>query len=262
MVATKYVILRPSKGETAEAATGILMDIIRRFGAPQEVTTDRGRAFMSRLFMQACQSAFIRFKPIAVARPQADGAVERVNRTLTDLASIICKGKGRRWSNFIPEIEYAINTRVSSVTGHTPYELVYGRLPPNPVYVDLFEGEEEGGEDEPVQILRARISALEQLAHQNQRRAAAKQISFHDMHALTHRFKVGDVVWAYRPSSIERGVTSKLAFKWSGPYIVIEAHGPVTFSLADKDGKRLPGTFHAMQLYDPDAATCPKGGQV
>ena len=64
-VATKYVILRPSRGETAEAAVGILLDIIRRFGRPGRVTTDRGRAYMSELFMRACRGLFIRFSPAA-----------------------------------------------------------------------------------------------------------------------------------------------------------------------------------------------------
>ena len=90
-VATKYVILRQTIGETAEAASGILMDITRRFGRPQEVTTDRGRAFFSELFMKACQGLFIKYKPIATDQAQADGMVERVNKTLADIASIKTK---------------------------------------------------------------------------------------------------------------------------------------------------------------------------
>jgi len=139
-VATKYVILRPCRGEIAEAATGLLMDIIRRFGRPREITSDRGRAFMSHLFIKACQDLFITFKLAGTGRPQANGAVERVNRTLSDIASIACHGKGDQWSKYVGEIEYAINTRVSSITGYTPYELVFGRLPPEPTYVEILEG--------------------------------------------------------------------------------------------------------------------------
>ena len=80
--ATKYVILRPSAGETAEAAAAILMDIVRRFGRPIEVTTDRGRAFTSDLFLKTCEGMFVRFKPVGTGQPQANGMVERVNRTL------------------------------------------------------------------------------------------------------------------------------------------------------------------------------------
>ena len=46
-------------------------------------------------------------------------------------------------------------------------------------------------------------------------------------------------------------MTSKLAYKWSGPYTVAKEVGPVTYILKDKDGKELPGTAHARQMYRP-----------
>lgn len=251
-VATKYVILRPSKGETAEAASGILMEIIRRFGKPKEVTTDRGRAFMSEVFMKVCEKFLIVFKPVGVGQPQADGMVERVNQTLTHLASIICKGDGSTWAKYINEIEYALNTRISSVTKHSPYELVYGRLPPDPVYTEVAgEAEQQGREGDQVQTLTERIRVLQKLAHENQIQAAKTQKSYHDACAQAHEFRKGDKVYYYKPSSTERGVTSKLAYRWKGPYVIDSVIGPVTFTLRDKDGKILPGTVHARHLYKP-----------
>ena len=248
--ATKYVVLRPAKGETASAASDTLMDIIRRFGRPREVTTDRGRAFMSNKFMAVCKAFNIIFKPIAQGQPQADGMVERVNRTIADVASIICQGQGNEWIDHVGEIEYAINTRISSVTKYSPYELVYGRKPPGPTYTDVV-GEELKGREEQIRVLRRRIEVLQQLAHENQMRAANRQKSFHDAHAEAHTFKVGEEVWLYKLSQVERGVTSKLAYKWSGPYTVAKEVGPVMFILKDKDGKELPGTAHARQMYRP-----------
>ena len=248
-VATKYVILRPARGETAEAAAAILMDIVRRFGRPKEVTTDRGRAFMSTAFMKVCERLMIVFKPVGVGQPQADGMVERVNRTLIHVATTICEGDGRKWAQHVGEIEYALNTRVSSVTGHSPYELVYGRMPPGPTYTDDIATDGDGKDgDEGVHMLIRRIDVLQQLAHENQMEAAHKQLTFHDAHAKAHEFRKGDKVWLYRPSSVEKGVTSKLAYKWAGPYVISKVHGPVTFSLEKPDGEALPGTAHARQL--------------
>ena len=73
--------------------------------------------------------------------------------------------------------------------------------------------------------------------------------------------KVGDTVWFYKPSQAERGVTSKLAFKWSGPYTVAKEIGPVTFILKDKDGKELPGTAHARHMYRQEDPPGEKGGR-
>jgi len=49
-----------------------------------------------------------------------------VNRTIIQIASNICKGDGSKWANHVGELEYAINTRVNSVMGYSPYELVLG----------------------------------------------------------------------------------------------------------------------------------------
>jgi len=189
-VATKYVILKPAKGETKNAAIGILADIIRRFGPPKEITTDRGRAFMSKLFMEACKGYFIEFKPVAVGQPQADGIVERVNRTITDIAAMLTKEEWKQWAKYVGEIEYAINTRVSSVTKHSPYELVFGRVPPNPNYIDILgpEGEKDRAEKEQLRTLRNRISVLQQIAHENQMEAAEQQRSYYEAHATAHTF--------------------------------------------------------------------------
>lgn len=107
----------------------------------------------------------------------------------------------------------------------------------------------------------------QQLAHENQTRAAKQQKSFHDARAQAHEFKVGDTVWLYRRSQAERGLTSKLAYKWCGPYKVTKKVGDVTYILSDEQGNELPGTAHARLMYrqeeDPPArARSPEGRQV
>jgi len=133
----------------------------------------------------------------------------------------MCEGDDTKWSRYVGEIEYALNTRVSSVTGHSPYELVYGRLPPGPTYTDEICSEPEGkAEDEKVRSLSQRIDILQQLAHENQMKAAGRQLDFHDAHARAHEFKQGDKVWLYKASTVARGVTSKLAYRWAGPFLI------------------------------------------
>ena len=260
-VATKCVILKPAKGESSAAAAETLMDIIRRFGQPREVTTDRGRAFMSNRFMTICRAFHMIFKPTAQGQPQADGMVERVNRTILDVAAFVCKKENAKWSDLVGEIEYAANTRTSSTTKYTPYELVFGRLPPGPTYTDPIDPDTTRSTGEQLRILRRRIEVIEQLAHENQMLAAKQQKKFHDAKAEAHKFKVGDTVWFHKPSQAERGVTSKLAFKWSGPYTVSKEIGPVTFILKDKDGKELPGTAHARNMYRQEDPPGERGGR-
>ena len=115
----------------------------------------------------------------------------------------------------------------------------------------LRKSEAQRGRGEQLQTLIQRIMTLQQFAHENQLTAAKAQRSYHDAHAKTHSFKKGDSVWLYKASSIERGVTTKLAYRWTGPYTIVKAIGPVTFVLKDKLGKVLPGTYNVRHLYKP-----------
>ena len=253
-VATKYVVLNKSLGETAQAVTDLLMEISTRFGPPKQVTTDQGRANMSNLMMQACHDLFIKFKPVGVKRPQANGMVERVNRTIKEVATTVCKGNQEIWANYVGVIEYVINTRISSVTKFSPYELVFGRQPPGPTYTQGIdeEGRRPQSEEEGVEQLRKRIRLLQEQAHRNQMEAAGRQLSYHDAHAKHHTFEVNDMVWFCKRSTMQKGVTSKLKYSWTGPFWIKEALGPVTFTLVDKRGEQLPGTYHSRYLYKVD----------
>ena len=62
-IATKYVILNKSKGETTQAVTETLLDIPTKFGPPKQLTTDRGSANMSNLFMTTSHDLGIQIKP-------------------------------------------------------------------------------------------------------------------------------------------------------------------------------------------------------
>ena len=221
---------------------------------------------MSAKFMETCKGFRTEFKPVAVKQPQANGMVERVNRTLIHVATVMCNGEGDKWAQHVQSIEYAMNTRVSSVTLYSPYELVYGRKPSEPSYVYAINREEreDKAEDEKVKELKERILVLQQLAHENQMEAAKKQQSYHDMHAKTHTFNINDYVWLYRESSLEKGITSKLKYSWKGPYKVTKVLSPVTYALTDMEGKPLPGTYHSRQLYKPLAEASPhsEGRQV
>jgi len=249
--ATKYVIIKQATGESARAATDLLMEIIRRFGRPQRVVSDQGSAFTSKAFQMACNIQSIRFTPIATGQPQANGMVERENRTILDVMSIICNGIGKTWSKYVGEVEYALNTRISTSTKHSPYELVYGRRPPGPVYIDLVRNwTQETQKKETLENLRRRIYVLQQLAYENQKEAAKVQQDQHDRHAQEHRFKVGDLVIQRKED--EQGVVGKLNWNWKGPYKVIEVIGPVTYRLEDENGKKLPGSAHSKDLAKID----------
>ena len=53
---------------------------------------------------------------------------------------------------------------------------------------------------------------------------------------------------------MEKGITSKLKYSWTGPHTVARVIGPVTYVLMDRDQKLLPGTYHARKMHKAEKA--------
>jgi len=117
------------------------------------------------------------------------------------------------------------------------------------IYTDNIIGKEDWENEENIRILRKRIEVLQQLAYENQLKASAKQKSYHDAHAQFHTFEIGDKVLVYRESEANRGVTSKLMYKWDGPYYIEKKLGESTYTLKDKNGTVLPRSYSSRTLY-------------
>jgi transposase InsO family protein len=59
--------------------------VITKYGAPQNVLTDRGTNFLSTFIKEICILFKIKQMRTTAYHPQTDGLVERFNRTLIDV---------------------------------------------------------------------------------------------------------------------------------------------------------------------------------
>ena len=78
-------------------------------------------------------------------RPQTDVQTEAVNRIIEMYLRCFTGHKPNEWVRWIPWAEQCYNTSIQSSSKKTPYEVVYGKLPPTLLsYVDQ---ELQGGEN-------------------------------------------------------------------------------------------------------------------
>ncbi|CAF1445148.1 unnamed protein product [Didymodactylos carnosus] len=76
------------------------------------------------MFPEMC---FVRGRP---RHPQSQGCVERANGILTvALGKWMSTNNSDRWSEGLLSVVYGINTRISSVTKTTPFEVMFGQPP-------------------------------------------------------------------------------------------------------------------------------------
>jgi hypothetical protein len=73
---TKWIEVRPVAKVTSEKATKFIKDIIHRFGVPNRIITDLGKAFTGSIFWDFYQDNTIDVYYSSVAHPRCNGHVE------------------------------------------------------------------------------------------------------------------------------------------------------------------------------------------
>ena len=74
--------------EAITVAKCLVNEFICRFGVPEQLHSDQGRNFESKVIKNICDLLQIRKTRTSPYHPQSDGLVERFNRTLLNLLSI------------------------------------------------------------------------------------------------------------------------------------------------------------------------------
>ena len=116
---------------TAEScAKALLSGWFSRFGLPKDITSDRGRQFISHLWSQLLAMFGIQVAHTTAYHPQANGLVERFHRQLK--ASLKAKLNTNHWFDDLPLVLLGIRTALKQDIGCSAAEMVYGqtlRLP-------------------------------------------------------------------------------------------------------------------------------------
>ena len=83
--ATHYLEALPLCAATAKAVARGLMLLFSRVGTTQEILTDQGSYFMSRVLKELLRLLQVKQLRTSVYHPQTDGLVERFNKTLKQM---------------------------------------------------------------------------------------------------------------------------------------------------------------------------------
>lgn len=120
----------PLSNQTAEdVAEALMSGWIARFGVPNQIVTDQGRQFESKLFTELSHSIGCDHWRTTAYHPQSNGIIERWHRTLK--AAIKCH-ESNAWVEKLPLILLGLRSSLKPDIGASAAELVYGqplRLP-------------------------------------------------------------------------------------------------------------------------------------
>lgn len=230
---------------TEDICNVFIKEIFRLHGAPRVIVSDRDKLFTSALWDRFAQRLGIKLNFTTSHNPQADGQVERVNRTLAEKVSAVFNEYPTSWEEMLPMIEFAYNNTYQATIKATPFLAAYafhprfvGMLNPiEPSVRDPF-GRENPGKGQQALLDRILRSA-EVIREIVTRNIAAEQerISIKENgKKLAPVFKVGDQVLLDNSAFVKPIKGQKFQFKWYGPFEITEKISENNYRLATRTG--------------------------
>ncbi|XP_076937506.1 uncharacterized protein LOC143605174 [Bidens hawaiensis] len=124
---TKWVEAKPVASITASSVKKFLWEfIICRFGLPLELVSDVVTQFADSGLQEWLKELHVTQIFTSVAHPQANGQVERTNRTIKEGIKVRLGTKRTGWVDELPHVLWAFRTHKFSSNSEMPFSLTYG----------------------------------------------------------------------------------------------------------------------------------------
>ncbi|RVW31621.1 Transposon Tf2-11 polyprotein [Vitis vinifera] len=222
-------------------------NIIKLHGMPKSIISDRDPIFVSKFWQEFFTMSGTQLKLSSAYHPQTDGQTEVVNRCLEQYLRCFVHQWPRKWFSYLSWAEYWYNTTYHCSTGMTPFQALYGRLPPSiPHYADGLSRVNEVD-----QSLLTRDEVLQQLK-MNLELAATRMKHVADQKRKEVEFQIGDLVLLklhpYRQHSVFKRAHQKLANRFYGPFPVEQKLGKVAYRLSLPPEAKIHPVFHVSLL--------------
>ena len=111
-------------------AEKFVADVIKLHGMPRSIVSDRDPVFVSHFWQEFFKMSGTKLQLSSAYHPQTDGQTEVVNRCVEQYLQCFVHQWPTKWSLYLPWAEYWYNTTYHISTGMTPFQALYGRLPP------------------------------------------------------------------------------------------------------------------------------------
>ncbi|UTT91516.1 hypothetical protein NDA17_006815 [Ustilago hordei] len=228
---TKFAILAPTHKTVTAKQTAVLLygHMVRLFGYPDHMVSDRGRQFISGAWKAFAEQMGVKHSLSTAYHPQTDGQTERVNQVIEQYLRMYCNYEQDDWVNLLDTAAFVYNNTVHNSIGVSPFFACYGWNPKAHPDIPQRLGVNDPGHFEYLMDGKERCKYLQEQIREAQRRSV-------DQYNRKHKdieFKVGDMVYINHRNWKTRRPTPKLDTRFAGPYPVQE--WPTIPSLPDED---------------------------
>ena len=195
---SKYVEAYVVKDQTARTTAETLRNgYFRLFGAPAYLISDQGKAFTGHIITHLCDLYGVQKLRTSPYHAQTNGQVEHMNQMIIRMIGKLEEDKKACWSEHLPELLLAYNATRSTVTGYSPYYLLFGRrsrIPVDYLFPTLHDLPHQTKMEVSVVAMQKRLKEAFAVARCLTSEEAAKQCCYYDCKAGAVALQPGDVV--------------------------------------------------------------------
>jgi hypothetical protein len=236
-VCTGFIMLRPLKDKRAQTVAKELWSIFTTIGIPRVLQSDNGKEFKNEILRALNAQIGVPHRFISEYNPRADGKVERVVRTVKMTVMKLLHGATVYWPHHLPFVQYSYNDKIQSLTGSTPFALMYGRKPNSTVDYNT-----DAETDQPFDLnawTKHRDDIVSLVFPAISKRASRHQEKYRQRldksrKRLIHEpMKVGTRVMLKDPKYINNHSKASHEPTYIGPYTIVKANSHGTYTVRD-----------------------------
>ena len=225
---------------------------------------DQGTEFVNKVSAEMHRLTGTKQRVTSAYHPQANGLIERFNRTLKGKFRKLLATRAECWPEILEAVLFAYRCDKHQSTGYSPFFMLYGRepaLPADASNLHISPGPKDSADDKTgtvdddcdhtgsnedtdgcERILRQMLSVKEQVftsAATNISKAQERQkLDYDRRHIFKTEYKPGDKVLCKNLRRDDRKGGWKEA-AWKGPYVIKEVHTNNSVTLLGKNQQAL-----------------------
>ncbi|KAK3043171.1 hypothetical protein RJ639_001604 [Escallonia herrerae] len=244
---------------------GLLMTKGRRYwGMPQDIVSDRDSRFTGNFWTELFKLFGSQLSMSSSYHPESDGQTERFNSMLEEYLRHFVSATQKNWVKLLDVAQLCFNSRKSSSTGKSAFEIVNGQQPLLPHTVNVPNAGKSPRAISFNEEWRQNID----LAHSYLEKAARRMKKHADKNRRSQEFNVGDKVMVkllQQDRKFLRGRDSRLLQKYEGPLTIVKKIGKMAYKVDPPHwwSRQLHPVFHVSMLkpFYEDTAD-PSRGQI
>ncbi len=244
---SKFAVFVPcNTNDTAEHIAKLFSDHVYQLsGVPSIIVSDRDTKFDSKFWRALWTRLGTELRMTTAYHQQANGAAERLIKTLNELIRIGTNSEHNNWADQLKLYQARYNATMHESTKQSPYFVLFGQQFQEPS--QLIDVPQQDADT----VLNQWKIAIESMETKLQE-AAAKQKLYYDKHRVDVQYNVNDLVYITAENLIDvNNISAKQRWCYTGPFKIIAKLDNDNYKLQLKSGmiaRGISDEFHVSKL--------------